>query len=157
MPGCAAATSAPMTAGSTGWRCNRRLPGRAEAEDRLGQRSPGRRTAHLRDPGSGTIFFSGCTLSCRFCQNFPISQLGNGEEHDALASLADRMLQAPESRSAQHQLRHPGPLPAPDSGSALAGHPQGLPTAARLELQRLREGRCPCSSWTGSWISTCRT
>lgn len=29
--------------------------------------------------GSGTIFFSGCTLRCRFCQNFPISQLGNGE------------------------------------------------------------------------------
>ncbi len=30
--------------------------------------------------GSGTIFFSGCTLGCRFCQNFPISQLGNGTE-----------------------------------------------------------------------------
>jgi len=28
--------------------------------------------------GSGTIFFSGCTLQCLFCQNFPISQLGVG-------------------------------------------------------------------------------
>ena len=28
--------------------------------------------------GSGTIFLSGCSLHCRFCQNFPISQLGNG-------------------------------------------------------------------------------
>lgn len=28
--------------------------------------------------GSGTIFFSNCTLSCVFCQNYPISQLGNG-------------------------------------------------------------------------------
>ncbi len=28
--------------------------------------------------GSGTIFFSGCTLRCRFCQNFPISRLGVG-------------------------------------------------------------------------------
>ena len=28
--------------------------------------------------GSGTIFFTGCSLHCRFCQNFPISQLGNG-------------------------------------------------------------------------------
>ncbi len=28
--------------------------------------------------GSGTIFFSGCTLKCRFCQNYPISQLGVG-------------------------------------------------------------------------------
>lgn len=24
--------------------------------------------------GSGTIFFSGCTLSCNYCQNYPISQ-----------------------------------------------------------------------------------
>jgi putative pyruvate formate lyase activating enzyme len=28
--------------------------------------------------GSGTIFFSGCSLKCRFCQNYPISQLGVG-------------------------------------------------------------------------------
>jgi putative pyruvate formate lyase activating enzyme len=28
--------------------------------------------------GSGTIFFSGCTGKCRFCQNYPISQLGHG-------------------------------------------------------------------------------
>jgi putative pyruvate formate lyase activating enzyme len=30
--------------------------------------------------GSGTIFFSGCTGRCRFCQNYPISQLGYGQE-----------------------------------------------------------------------------
>ncbi len=29
--------------------------------------------------GSGTIFFSGCTLKCVFCQNYPISHLFNGE------------------------------------------------------------------------------
>ena len=29
--------------------------------------------------GSGTIFFSGCTGHCRFCQNYPISQLGYGD------------------------------------------------------------------------------
>jgi putative pyruvate formate lyase activating enzyme len=29
--------------------------------------------------GSGTIFFSGCTARCLFCQNYPISQLGYGE------------------------------------------------------------------------------
>jgi putative pyruvate formate lyase activating enzyme len=28
--------------------------------------------------GSGTIFFSGCTGRCRFCQNYPISQFGYG-------------------------------------------------------------------------------
>lgn len=42
--------------------------------------------------GSGTIFFSGCTLQCVFCQNFPISHLGNGEEL-ATAALAQKMLQ----------------------------------------------------------------
>lgn len=41
--------------------------------------------------GSGTIFLTGCSLQCRFCQNFPISQLDNGEELTPLA-LAGRML-----------------------------------------------------------------
>jgi putative pyruvate formate lyase activating enzyme len=30
--------------------------------------------------GSGTIFFSHCSLRCCFCQNYPISHLGNGRE-----------------------------------------------------------------------------
>ena len=29
--------------------------------------------------GSGTIFFSGCTGRCIYCQNYPISQLGYGQ------------------------------------------------------------------------------
>jgi putative pyruvate formate lyase activating enzyme len=41
--------------------------------------------------GSGTIFLSGCSLKCVFCQNFPISQFGNGEEI-ATRELAARML-----------------------------------------------------------------
>ncbi|HEY3309825.1 MAG TPA: radical SAM protein [Desulfuromonadaceae bacterium] len=41
--------------------------------------------------GSGTIFFSGCSLKCRFCQNFPISQLRNGDEITT-AALAQRMV-----------------------------------------------------------------
>lgn len=41
--------------------------------------------------GSGTIFLSNCTLRCRFCQNFPISHLGNGEEMTT-GDLAARML-----------------------------------------------------------------
>ena len=42
--------------------------------------------------GSGTIFFSNCSLSCRFCQNFPISQLGNGTDITT-AGLAGKMLE----------------------------------------------------------------
>ncbi len=30
--------------------------------------------------GSGTVFFSGCTLRCAFCQNYEISHLGRGKE-----------------------------------------------------------------------------
>lgn len=41
--------------------------------------------------GSGTIFFSGCSLKCKFCQNFPISQLGSGSELTTWA-LSARML-----------------------------------------------------------------
>lgn len=33
--------------------------------------------------GSGTVFFSGCTLKCLFCQNYPISQLAHGEDYSA--------------------------------------------------------------------------
>ncbi len=45
--------------------------------------------------GSGTIFLTGCSLACRFCQNFPISQMGNGEELTPLA-LAGRLLRLQE-------------------------------------------------------------
>jgi putative pyruvate formate lyase activating enzyme len=39
--------------------------------------------------GSGTIFFSGCTGRCLFCQNYPISQLGHGKvvTHEQLAGM----------------------------------------------------------------------
>jgi putative pyruvate formate lyase activating enzyme len=42
--------------------------------------------------GSGTVFFSGCTGHCRFCQNYPISQLGVGREV-SLRRLADMMIE----------------------------------------------------------------
>lgn len=41
--------------------------------------------------GSGTIFLSGCTLNCKFCQNFPISQLRNGTDLTP-GQLADKMV-----------------------------------------------------------------
>lgn len=39
--------------------------------------------------GSGTIFFTHCTLDCVFCQNYDISHLGRGEEitHGELAEI----------------------------------------------------------------------
>ena len=34
--------------------------------------------------GSGTIFFTYCNLRCVFCQNYPISHLGNGNQTSSL-------------------------------------------------------------------------
>ncbi len=45
--------------------------------------------------GSGTIFFSHCNMKCLFCQNYPISQYGNGREMDA-ETLAGEMLRIRE-------------------------------------------------------------
>jgi len=33
--------------------------------------------------GSGTVFFSRCTLACIYCQNYPWSQQGQGDVYDA--------------------------------------------------------------------------
>jgi len=41
--------------------------------------------------GSGTIFFTNCNLKCVYCQNYPISQLGNGNKV-SLLELAKIML-----------------------------------------------------------------
>jgi putative pyruvate formate lyase activating enzyme len=41
--------------------------------------------------GSGTIFFSWCNLRCQFCQNYEISQLGQGREVEP-EELATMML-----------------------------------------------------------------
>jgi len=43
------------------------------------------------DHGSGTIFFSNCNLRCVFCQNWPISHEGKGEEITD-EDLADLMI-----------------------------------------------------------------
>ena len=42
--------------------------------------------------GSGTIFFSWCNLRCVYCQNWEISQKGEGREVEPSA-LADMMLE----------------------------------------------------------------
>src|SRR5512138_2639222 len=41
--------------------------------------------------GSGTVFFSFCNLRCLFCQNYEISQEGQGEEISA-SDLADILM-----------------------------------------------------------------
>lgn len=45
--------------------------------------------------GSGTIFFSNCNLSCMYCQNYKISQLGKGYEL-TVEELANTMIKQQE-------------------------------------------------------------
>ena len=41
--------------------------------------------------GSGTVFMTGCNLQCKFCQNYPISQLRHGNE-TTVDKLADSLM-----------------------------------------------------------------
>ena len=45
--------------------------------------------------GSGTVFFSNCNLSCKFCQNYEISHLSKGKEIE-VAELANTFLDLQE-------------------------------------------------------------
>ncbi len=42
--------------------------------------------------GSGTVFFSGCPLKCKFCQNYPISRYGIGKYYDTI-EFAEKMVE----------------------------------------------------------------
>ncbi|MBN1622093.1 MAG: radical SAM protein [Endomicrobiales bacterium] len=48
--------------------------------------------------GSGTIFFTNCNLSCVYCQNYPISQLGNGNK-SSVQELADMMMELQKNKA----------------------------------------------------------
>lgn len=47
------------------------------------------------ESGSGTIFFTGCTMRCLFCQNYQISQLHRGQSYTP-DNLADMFLELQE-------------------------------------------------------------
>ena len=79
-------------AGETGVCRSGALPRIASANVHRGEEPPISGTR-----GSGTIFFSNCNLRCRFCQNFPISQLGNGE-NISIRELAARLLKLQRQR-----------------------------------------------------------
>lgn len=58
--------------------------------------------------GSGTVFFSGCTLKCLFCQNYPISHLFNGENY-SVEQLAAIFLQL--QKQGAHNINLVSPTP----------------------------------------------
>jgi putative pyruvate formate lyase activating enzyme len=58
--------------------------------------------------GSGTVFFSHCNMACLFCQNYPISQLGNGKEV-TVDELAGKLLRLQERGA--HNVNFVTPTP----------------------------------------------
>jgi len=79
--------------------------------------------------GSGTIFFSGCTGRCRFCQNYPISQLGHGEVV-SVDRLAGMMLEL--QRKGAHNINLV--TPTHFMPQILAALPQAIESGLRLPL-----------------------
>lgn len=48
--------------------------------------------------GSGTVFFTGCNLSCKFCQNYKVSQEFSGEEI-SVRNLANEFLKLQKEKA----------------------------------------------------------
>jgi len=80
---CPRACGANRLAGRTGW-CG------AGARPRVFRHGPhlGEEPPISGTRGSGTVFFSHCTLACLYCQNFPWSQERRGEELEIPALTA---------------------------------------------------------------------
>lgn len=57
--------------------------------------------------GSGTVFFSGCTLKCCYCQNYPISAQGQGKEL-SIDRLAEIFLELQQKGAHNINLVTPG-------------------------------------------------
>ena len=94
--------------------------------------------------GAGAVFFSGCSLRCIYCQNFPISHLGQGE------TVGPERLLAIFSEL-EEQGVHNLDLVTPTHYTSLLAdllqrHPQRLPVVwnssgyERVELLRCLEG-----------------
>ncbi len=75
--------------------------------------------------GSGTIFFSWCSLSCIFCQNYDISQRGEGREFTN-AQLAELMLGLQEMGCHNINLVTPSHVVAQILGAVLIAAGRGL-------------------------------
>ena len=75
--------------------------------------------------GSGTIFFSGCTLKCVFCQNYPISQLGVGRSI-TIEELAEGMMSLQKRGAHNINLVTPTHQMAAVAQAVLIAIPRGL-------------------------------
>lgn len=89
---------------------NRRQKGRCRCDDKILLALAS--IHHFEEPcisgenGSGTVFFSNCNLSCQFCQNYQISQLGKGNPV-TIKQLADIFIKQQEDKAENINLVTP--------------------------------------------------
>lgn len=108
--------------------------------------------------GSGTIFFSGCTLKCRYCQNDQLSREGLGAELTA-EELAGLMLRLQEEGAANVNLVT-GTHFAPGIAAAAAlARDRGLrvPLLWNSSGYESRPALELLSPWIGVWLPDCKT
>lgn len=91
---------------------SRQKPGVCRASDRVKIASYnlhyGEEPPISGEKGSGTVFFSGCTMRCLFCQNYPISHLFNGRFY-SIEELGEIFLKL-QQRGA-HNINFVSPTP----------------------------------------------
>lgn len=75
--------------------------------------------------GSGTIFLTGCNLGCVFCQNYPISQLGHGNQI-SIPQLAAMMLRLQQAGAHNINFVTPTHFAPQIMGALLIAYRKGL-------------------------------
>jgi len=75
--------------------------------------------------GSGTIFLTGCNLGCIFCQNYPISQLGHGNQI-SIHQLAGMMLRLQQAGAHNINFVTPTHFAPQIMGALLIAYEKGL-------------------------------
>jgi putative pyruvate formate lyase activating enzyme len=98
--------------------------------------------------GSGTIFFAGCNLSCRFCQNWEISQAKMGEPV-SIAALAEMMLTLERRGCHNVNLVTPTPFTPSILVAVRSARARGLtvPIVYNCGGYESRETLALCSGW----------
>ena len=101
--------------------------------------------------GAGTVFFSGCTLGCVFCQNDAISHgnFGRAVSEDGLRSIFQDLA---------HQGAHNIELVTPTQYSHILARVLSRPVPGRLPVvwnSGGMSGWTPSGPWRARWTSTC--
>ena len=108
--------------------------------------------------GSGTIFFTGCTLKCRYCQNDQLSRGGLGKEL-SVEELATLMLRL-QAEGAENVNLVTGSQFAPGIAAAAGrarGQGLGIPLLWNSSGYESRATLEMLAPWVDVWLPDCKT